>query len=232
MQVSQLGFDITIPDTKAFGGAAFMEAPALKRIADALIEKHEDVLKVVGNFKVRYLWKARGGSQYGLPHYGNCEKPGGLAQYGLGTDFVIWLAADHLFTTGFMAEQIEALMFRQLCGISQNDNTKSAELRGPDFHGYRVEIERYGFWDEPLKALGKALAVQPTLFEGLEADAEEWSNTGPAKDGDGNEIPEGPPVDTSHHPYSASDAETEANLAAAQASASTRGRRGNLAAVN
>lgn len=185
MQVQQLGFEITIPDTKAFSGAAFREAPELRNLADALIEKHEEVLKVVRNFKVRYLWKARGGMQYGLPHYGNCEKPGGLAQYGLGTDFVVWLAADHLFTTGFMAEQIEALLFRQLCGISQNDNTKSAELRGPDFHGYRAEIERYGFWDEPLKALGKAIAVQPTLFDGLEADGPEWSDQGPAVDGNG-----------------------------------------------
>jgi hypothetical protein len=227
MQVQQLGFNVTIPGKEAFGGAAFREAPELHSLADAVIEKHEDVLKVVRNFRVRYLWKARGGTQYGLPHYGNCEKPGGLAQYGLGTDFVIWLAADHLFDTGFMAEQIEALLFRQLCGISQNDNTKSAELKGPDFHGYRVEIERYGFWDEPLKALGKALAVQPTLFEGLEADAPEWSDQGPAKDGDGNVL-EGDPVDTSKYPHSDADAEAEAALAEAQR---TGRRRGNLAAV-
>lgn len=163
-QLTVLGAQIRIPSKDSFGTEPFMSASDLQTLGRALIAKHAERLKAAGKAEIRYLWKANGGSQYGKPNYGNCERASGLVHHFAGCDFVVWFAADHLFETAFMQAQLEALMFRCLCHIGVNENTKSFQYIGPDFHGYADEVAIYGLWDQPLKELGKAIKQMP-LFE-------------------------------------------------------------------
>lgn len=199
-QVEVLGNQIKIPTKDAFGTEPFKSAPDLNALGAALIAKHPDRLKAAGKAEIRYLWKANGGSQYGKPNYGTCEKTSGLVHHFAGCDFVVWFAADHLAETAFMQAQLEALMFRCLCHVGVNENTKSFQFIGPDFHGYADEVRLYGLWDQPLRELGQAMRQMP-LFETAGDDYTE------------------PPANISRFPHTEADA-------AAEGLVRSRGRRG------
>lgn len=188
-----LNLDIRVPSKDQFGGDPYKGAGELGELAAALYQKWPDRLKAASECEIRFLWKAAGGSQQGKPTYADTVKASGLVSYFAGCDFVIWFAADHLYEIAFMQELLEPLMFRQLCHIGRNENTKTLNRVGPDFTGFTSEVEAYGMWDVALKELGRVAMKQPGLFDGLEAP-EGW---GPK------------PSNLSKFPHSAGDAEAE-----------------------
>lgn len=197
-QIEALGARISIPTKESFGTEPYKSASDLSILGAAVIGKFPDRFKAAQKFELRYLWKASGGSQFGKPHYGDCQRTDGLVKHFAGCDFVVWFAADHLRDTAFMQKQLEALMFRCLCHIGVNENTGSPQYLGPDFVGYRDELANYGFWDAPLAELAKVIR-QPSLWDAMppeESDA--WSAS--------------PPNNVSRFPHTEADAETERTM--------------------
>lgn len=169
--VRALDITIHVPAKDAFGGDAYKGAGELAELGYAVIAKHPDRLKAAKEAEVRFLWKANGGKTEGRPNYADCQHTGGLVAYFGGCDFVVWFAADHLTEVSFMQSLFEPLMFRMLCHIGRNEQSKSLIRVGADFTGFTSEVEHYGMWDIALKQLGRVQSQQIGLFDGLEAPA-------------------------------------------------------------
>jgi len=152
---------ITVPFEAQFAGKDYLPAPGLRRVGSSLIERYA-FLRHVRDVRIEYVWKRRGGTRRGVPTIGDCVMPGGLARHAwnamaravTGSSqetviYVVWLAADHL--ENFTPLQVEAALMRQLLKTGVNPRDASAfTIRGPDFVGFRKEIELYGLWSAEL----------------------------------------------------------------------------------
>ena len=143
---------------------------ALNRLAQFVCDKHNDLLGHVGDYQIEYLWKKKGGKRLGANRMGACGKPSGLLKHYAATDFVIWLAADHLREENYTQDQIEALMFHELSHIAVPEEDESGDLTPPklaphDFEGFVADVERYGFWEPSLKRMGRAVQLRLTFDE-------------------------------------------------------------------
>ena len=144
---------------EAADNAAFILGQDISEEAHKLYFKHA---RLNTNYRIDFLWKRTGGARNGAPTLGACQKPSGLLAYFSGCDFVIWLAADHCKEQGLDDEQMEALLFHELCHIGQDDKGKPI-LLPHNFEGFRAEIEEYGLHDDRAKMM--ADAFQMHLFE-------------------------------------------------------------------
>ncbi|OGT54313.1 MAG: hypothetical protein A3E01_15220 [Gammaproteobacteria bacterium RIFCSPHIGHO2_12_FULL_63_22] len=138
--------------------ADFAPAPDLEYIANYVIPAK---LPDFPECSVTYLWKKKGGAKSGKGVYGKLTKSSGLVGYFAGTEYVLWLAADHIKALGFTAYQVEALLFHELCHIDIEEDEDSEEgkltTKGHDIEAFRAEVEHYGFWDEDLRAFATTM---------------------------------------------------------------------------
>lgn len=109
---------------------------------------------------ITYLWKRTGGKSGGREVLGKCVKPSGLLHYFANCDFVIWLAADHLY--GLRGFNFRRLLYHELCHIGIDDNGQPCIVRH-QFEGFVSEIERFGIYDDSVKPMAEAF--QQHLFE-------------------------------------------------------------------
>ena len=148
--------------------AEYGSAPDLTRIGWALVKRHFTTLPE--GVRIEFLWKARGGSSNGKLTLGKCIKMGGLALHFAETDYVIWLAADHIDALPLDRYQVEALLFHELCHI---DATKEEEkvtiaVNAHDLEAFKAEVEYYGFWRHDLAAMARTMQRRlPGFDEGL-----------------------------------------------------------------
>jgi hypothetical protein len=150
---------IDVPFETTFNGKDYMLSENIAAIARRLIEGEDEFEHLVG-VKVGYYWKRRGGTSGGNPRFAGIKRPTGLELFHLGGDvtYELWLAADHLREAKLTARQVEALIFSYLCRTETDPEDHSAyRLRGPDFVGFKIELERYGLWSTGLAEAARGL---------------------------------------------------------------------------
>lgn len=146
-----------VPADSDFGDEAWLQSNELKKIADRLVEKHDE-LKHLYDFTVEFFWKRKGGASGGHITLGKCAKVGGVAKaFAPDVTFVVWLAADHCREKSMTEYQINALVFHELLHTAVDENDKPVVV-GHDFTGFHPEVREYGLWDECLAAAGATFA--------------------------------------------------------------------------
>lgn len=164
--------DYSIPYEAQFNHADYQSAPGIKAIAERLVAQTSEFAHL-RDIPIRYFWKRRGGLKGGNPRLGSLQKPSGIVAYSLGYPTLwLWLAADHCRDAKLSTEQLDALIFTQLCKAAVDPDDHSAyRVLGPDFEGYTLAIQRYGLgWLPDLRELG-ANIKQLDLLDGIELPA-------------------------------------------------------------
>ena len=158
-----------IPVEEEFGGSDFLDADSLKKLGEQVIrEKFPDY---DGEVLIDYRWKRRGSTTGGNAILGKCVRLTGLARHlSLGAHYCVWLAADHCKAYQFNDEQLEALMFHELCHIEREepeDEDKPVvwRTRGHDNEVFRAELREYGAWRPSLEQLVTVIRQLPLPME-------------------------------------------------------------------
>ena len=118
------------------GSGQFWSAPDLEEIGEALIKEY---FPDFPECEIDYLWKGDGGRSGGKATLGKTEKPSGLTLYYGNTDYVIWLAADHVGGLEFTNWQVEALLYHELCHVREEEDengNKKLAIAPHDFEGF------------------------------------------------------------------------------------------------
>lgn len=149
----------------------YQQDDRLMELATVLIH-HCEELRFIEDFSVTYLWKRTGGKSKGRMTLGTCTKTAGLVHFFCRTDYVIWVAADHLqyLHVRARAVNIAALMYHELRHIAQTEKGEPA-IQGHEFEGFASEIDRFGIWRDDMRPI--ACAFQESLFsfqDALDAD--------------------------------------------------------------
>lgn len=137
-------------------------APDLERLYDLLFEEYDDKLVDdlfwhVGDARIRFAWKAKGGSSQGKATLGKCVKLSGHARYfSKQADFLIWLAWDHARNFGMTNKQALALLAHELMHIEKVVDNESGDIsyavKGHDYEVFDSELHLFGAWREDLEA--------------------------------------------------------------------------------
>jgi hypothetical protein len=150
---------LSVPDEDMFMGD-YLPSQEIEEMAAALIEQYPQFHVIAENgYRITYLWKSKGGKSKGRLRRGQCQKLTGLPYYFGETDFVIWLAADHLRDRPNF--NFRRLVFHELKHIAVDENGQ-ATCVGHEFEGFVDEVEEFGIWDEGMKPLAEAF--QQHLF--------------------------------------------------------------------
>lgn len=171
------------------GWRDFLPAPDLETIARYLIEDDEDALGHLARYRVVYLWKRRGGQSQGQPTLGKCSKASGPAKHFADSTWIIWLAADWARDYELTRVQVEAALHHELTHagekeieVTRPDGETATKIvpavRGHDCEMFSAEIERYGLWRQPLKAVAPAFR-QLSLLDYVPRDGETEPEEGP-----------------------------------------------------
>lgn len=164
------------PSEKLFdidGEGDFLPTPDLQDIAQVLIDRCTEFEHLLGQ-KIIYLWRREGGEQQGLATMGKCQKTSGLIKHFAESEWVIWLAADHVNSYSLMRGQVEALLHHELCHAGEmidKEGNKKAKVIGHDFDGFIANVRRYGAWNENLKLCRNAWE-QLSLFDYRDGDVD------------------------------------------------------------
>jgi hypothetical protein len=163
---------VKVPPASYFGDKEYADAPALERIAQALINCYAE-LGLLHEVRVRVLWRAKGGKTRGKVTLGKCQKPTGLLGLYADCDFLVWIAADHCRDYHLSAWQLEAALYHELLHITldesdEDDAEERLVLRDHEFGGFLRELERYPDWHTDLRRMRET--VQPELPWDTEAD--------------------------------------------------------------
>lgn len=139
----------------------FLMAQGLRGMAVQLINRHETRFSHLAAAQFCVLWKRSGGEKAGKATLGQTQRAGGLVRFFAETEFVIWLAADHLRTLEVTRQQLEALLFHELCHIAWDPQRGRRRLVGHDFQGFLTEVKEYGAWISDLEAAAKVMQQLP-----------------------------------------------------------------------
>src|SRR5688572_9351481 len=91
-----VGLTFPIPTKAQFGVEDFLPATDLSELGGDLIRRHPTKLGFLRNYRIAFLWKAKGGVSKGMATFGRCEKASPLVRHFGKHDLVVWAAADHL----------------------------------------------------------------------------------------------------------------------------------------
>lgn len=134
----------------------FMVADELRTRADELIKRYPEI-SFLSSVSITYLWKGKGGTKGGKARLGACQKPSGLLKFLSDGEFIIWLAADHCRggdgSPALTEEQIEALLYHEMCHIGWDDDKDCAIVVGHDLEEFRQVVERYGLWADDTRMM-------------------------------------------------------------------------------
>lgn len=140
-----------VPTEKDFAdqGTDYINAEDLKALAETIIATRPGMAwrAIVG---ISYFWKRMGGQSHGKAKGGECSRCNKLQRHLLGTEFVIWLAADHCrFLDG---RQIEAVLHHELHHIHLNEDGRPY-IAGHDSELFLADLREYGAWNRDLQAV-------------------------------------------------------------------------------
>lgn len=160
-------------------GAEFVRDERLDDLAHALIAKWPE-LRWLDRWRVKVLWKRKGGKSAGDPTLGRMTLASGLLKYFSDTDFIVWLGADHCRDREFQPYQIEALLFHELlhCAVKPGEDEEDDKptAKGHDAELFVGEIERYGAWMDNLKVV--ELAFRQDRLPGFDVETGEIVGAG------------------------------------------------------
>lgn len=158
--ITGIDWDMTIPDfdlkpplSMDFAGDEFLVSHDLRVAAEEMIEEFPE-LNHVKNYRVVYLWKAKGGTKGEKHRLGNCERVSGMKGFFAKADFIIWLARDHAITLDMTSRQLEALLYHELCHVSfevKDNGEEVTKVAQHDVELFYDEIRRYGLWTTDLE---------------------------------------------------------------------------------
>lgn len=134
-----------VPHPDEFHGA-FLEDSRL----DDLLEEVVDEFAEFGwleKWRVKVLWKRKGGDKGKKAKLGSCQVPSGLAKFYSKADFIILLSADHIRLRSFTEHHMKALLFHELshCSETDEDDPQPAVI-GHDCEVFAGEITNFGAW--------------------------------------------------------------------------------------
>lgn len=157
------------PDGEFTGGDDFLAAPVLETIGGSLIATCEE-LSILQAANITFRWKRRGGKSGGRAVWGRCTKAAGLVKHFSGSEFVIWVAADHARENRLTNRQLEALLFHELKHIELKVNEdptsphygeETLGMRAEDAAVFYDELVRYGAWEPGLDRVFNAWRQLP-----------------------------------------------------------------------
>jgi hypothetical protein len=135
---------LTPPSEAAFGTEDFLPASDLERMAARFIAEYPGHFGHVANARLSILWKRAGGKSRGQIRMGQCSKTSGRARFWGESEFVIWLAADHLRRSP--SEKIANVLFHELLHIGSDPDTGDAKIVGHDLEFFFAEVSERGLW--------------------------------------------------------------------------------------
>lgn len=156
-----------IPGDEMFVGD-FRESPDLERIVARLIASKEQFAFLREyQQEIVVLWKRKGGVKGNKITLGKCQALSGPARHFSDRRYLIWAAADHCRRAGLSQEQLEALIFHELCHLAPGDENEATGEQAPpviighDFEGFVAELTVYGLWTPALQEARNALEQLP-----------------------------------------------------------------------
>jgi len=162
------GMQLSPPPQGLFGDEEYRPAPALKEMADELIERYDE-LEWLAGWPIEFLWRKKGGQKGGNLTLGKTQLTSGLVSFYSHATWLIWVAADHCRT--FNPRQIEAVVYHELLhpwyGVDE-DGEKHPRIRGHEWEGFNQELRRYGAWQASMREIA-ATVQQMKLWETQEA---------------------------------------------------------------
>lgn len=172
-EVQNARMQVRVPGDERFGEADFLPAPELTKLAHALIyEEDQFVFLRDWSDALVCLWKRKGGASGGKAILGKCQQLSGAARHFAGKRYLIWLGADTCRLARLSEQQLEALVFHELCHLAPGDiDEETGEEEPPkvvahDYEGFLSELARYGAWQRDLVAAKEAFDELP-LFRAL-----------------------------------------------------------------
>jgi hypothetical protein len=135
------------------GKQEYMPAQEIADLAGDLIERFSE-LSELATFEFTYLWKREGGKKKGDVVLGNLSTTSGFVRYFTEADFILWMAADHLYKYQLSDQQIEAAVFHQLMHATSENGVPAT--RQHDIEGFAAELRHFGTWTQELKMAKKA----------------------------------------------------------------------------
>jgi len=136
----------------------YLDDDALGDLLSDIVGKYQalDVIERHG-ISVAVLWKKKGGKSQGQPTFGKCQKTSGLLAHYCQSDFVIWLAADHIKVREWTTDQVAKQLYHLARHIGWEEGEEDADgivgegkaiLVGPDLKLFVGEIADTGAWDQ------------------------------------------------------------------------------------
>ena len=154
----------------------FEPAPDLEALYELLMEEFDSALIDelawhVGDARIRFAWKAKGGSSQGRATLGKCVKLSGATRYfAKQADYLIWIAWDHVRNFKLTNHQMAALLFHELSHINKVVDEDSGDIsygvKGHEIEAFNAEVQLFGAWFEDLER-----AAETFQQLGLEVEA-------------------------------------------------------------
>lgn len=150
------------PEEFEKAGSEYLDAPDLRQIGEAIIEK-QGGFGYLKEMKLVYLWKEKGGESKGKAVLARIQRPKGLLAKFCDADFIVWLAADHHRAFRSTRFQVEATVFHEFCHSDFNEEKDKPRLVGHDAEMFAAEIINYGLWRDDVRKIHEAFK-QMELF--------------------------------------------------------------------
>lgn len=144
-------------------GSDFLEAPTLEAMARGLMERYEGIRWLEG-WRVRFLWKRRGGTRGGNSVLGKCLLPPPIARHFAKADWFIYISADHC-RQRLTQFQMDALLFHEMLHCVLKGEDSRPALVGHDFEAFIAEVREFGAWKADLQAAQRVFGHQAPLPE-------------------------------------------------------------------
>jgi hypothetical protein len=156
LAVGGLVYPIPERDKIFVDGATLAAAPDLDILAAHLVTKYDE-FRDLHNFKLRVLWKD------GKPRWlGKASSKGEEDHLLSGIDMLIKIAWDNCRRLKITANQMEALLYHELCHfeVETDDNDKQKlTMRYHDVEEFNAVILRYGDWRHDVRGLDRQLEL-------------------------------------------------------------------------
>lgn len=142
----------------------YLLSPEIARIGRNLIRTYAEDFDDIADAEIDYFWKKKGGSNGGKLTLGKCKKVTGELKFYSKKDYLIWLAADNLWSADYF--RLTAIVFHELKHCWLNQANDQFDIRNHDLEVFNREIEVFGSWKSDIEATRKAFekAEQGKLF--------------------------------------------------------------------
>ena len=142
-----------VPHPDEFMGD-YIEDERLGGLYETVLDNHRGQLGWLDRWRVKVIWKRKGGENSGKARLGKCTVPSGVAQFYSKADFIIVLSANHCRELTLTPFQMAALLYHELlhCAESDGDDPQPTTA-GHDLEVFADEVRHYGAWRSNIEKL-------------------------------------------------------------------------------